>query len=734
MSVPIVGVAQEQNSSEVEPTPMILETMIVSATRRQETQSTVPLSITALSAQDIKEAEINDVFGLEAEVPNFSVTTAFGGDSAAALNVRGLLGGAVQIVSKKPEIGGESDGYVELGTGNFGLIEGSAASSFQLSDTFAVRLAASTSQRDGYTNSLRVDDTFNPAAGQFGYIDGVSPVLENIDTNDRDNTAFRVSALWQPSYETRVNLSYYRSENDTNGVLLTSRTGDLGAANLAVGDVRTFGRGASSLTANDFYSGLTNISPDGDDELEIATVSLEHEFSDQLAFKLIASHTKVELFEFNDTDGLVASSINGVIAPSTFSLAALREQDADQSTLELQLSGENNAGTINWIAGLYYFEEESIDNRAEVIGSPFLETTPAAFLPPELQPFAGGIPTTSIDVVAENDSASVFGSVTWSLNEAFKLRFGGRYTEDTKGFLGSSVLRGGQIPAGLELCIFDNVPTAVRACSFQNDADFENFTWDISADYAFSDSTFGYAKAGSGYRTGGISINANSRETAQPFDEDEVISYEIGLKTSIADQAQINASVFYVDFTDVQQNILSSDSAACFQTPGSATGVIITCNLGDASSSGFEIDGAWQITKNFAISANLGYVDFEFDDSSLVRTQTPDYAYSISGIYNSSIANLPVRAIVSYQESDDVTLSSDSAIPADLRTLEGYSLLNARISLQLTDNLEFALWGRNLAEEEYFEFSVANTNAFAIFSAGLPGAPRTYGADLSYKF
>ncbi len=790
IAIPNVSLAQSEsgNASEVESTtPILLETMIVTATRRQETQNTVPISISALSSSDIEEAGIEDIYSLESQVPNLTVSSSFGGNSSATVNIRGLvqgssdstldtavgvyqddvflarnfsilgqildperievlrgpqgtlfgrntIGGAIQVVSKKPEIGELADGYVKIGTGNFGLMEGSLASTFQLGDTFAVRVAGSVSQHDGYTSSLRVDDTFNPAAGQLGFIDGASPVLETIDTDDRDNKSFRISALWQPSYTTQLNVSFYRSENDTNGVLLTNRTGDLGAANLAVGDLRTFGRGFSSLTADDFYAGLTNITPDGDDELEIAVASFEHQFNDYLSMKLIASNAEVDVFERGDSDGLVSASIGGVFAPSTFSLASLRDQEASQSTIELQFAGENEAGSLNWIAGLYYFEEESRDVRAEVIGSQFLEITPAALLPPQLQPFAGGLPGTLIDVLAENDSASVFGSVTWALSDALKLRFGGRYTEDTKGYLGASTLAGGPIPAGVELCIFDNVPTALRPCSLRNDADFENFTWDISADYQFNSSTFGYAKIGSGYRTGGISLNANSVETAQPFDEDEVLSYELGLKTEIGDNAQLNAAVFYVDYTDVQQNVLTTDANACARSPGSAQGVIITCNQGDAKSSGFELDGVWQISDAFGISANVGYVDFSFKDSPSELLNAPEYTYSISGIYDSKIGNLPVRAVVTYEESDDFFVSSDVLVPQNLRTVEGYSLLNARVSFELSENLDLSVWGRNLAEDEYIQFATGNQNPFAIFSSAYLGAPRTFGADLSYTF
>jgi len=243
------------------------------------------------------------------------------------------------------------------------------------------------------------------------------------------------------------------------------------------------------------------------------------------------------------------------------------------------------------------------------------------------------------------------------------------------------------------------------------------------------------AKVGTGYRTGGISLNANSAQTAQPFNEDEVTSYELGLKTELGEKARLNASVFYVDYTDVQQNLLSTDQNSC--QPGNVnggTGVIITCNLGDGESVGFEVDTVWQISESFGLSANVGYTDFTFDDPKTRRTLTPEYTYAVSGIYTSKIASMPLRGILSYTFGDDFFVTGDADIPEELTKLEGSRLLSLSIEMQITENLDLTLWGRNLLEDEYFNFSTGTTNDFAIFTGGFPGEPRTFGVELNYEF
>ena len=773
------------NQSQNDVESALLNEMIVTATRRQEVQNTVPISVTAITGDKLREARVQNIQDLHNDVPNLTVNNALGGDNAAIMNIRGLvqassdstldtavgvyqddvflarsfsvlgqlldvervevlrgpqgtlfgrntIGGAIQIVSKKPQIGAGSDAYVNISAGNHGLIEASAASTFQMGDSLAVRIAANVSEHDGHTTSYLVDDTFNPATGQFGYVDGVSPVLEEIDTDNRDTVAYRASIAWLPTESTSVDLSFYHYEDDTNGVLLRGRTGDLGSPNLAVGDLVTAGRGFSSLTADDFYSGLTPLQTNGDAEVDIAIATIEHQISDDLSVKVIASNATAENNEVTNTDGLVQSLVGAVPAPATVLLRSLRDQEVEQSTLEIQMSG-TVSDSINWIAGIYYFEEESIDIRAEALRSPFFETTPAALLPPPVQQLAGGIPSTFIDVVAENESASIYGSVDWALNDALTLRFGGRYTEDTKGYIGQSVRAGGVIPPGVELCVYTQIPTSLAPCLLTNEADFENFTWDISADYRFSGATFGYAKVGTGYRTGGISLNANNADTAAPFNEDEVISYELGLKSDIGDRAHINAALFYVDYTDVQQNVLSSFANSCARTLPEEQ-VIITCNLGDAESYGFELEGVWQISDAFGMLASLGYTNFEYDDPNTLPTNSPEWALSISGIYSTELMGYPLRGILTYQASDDSWSSSDSNLDEVLNLVEGYSLLNARLTLQVNENMSLSLWGSNLTEDEYYRAVTTASSAFGLFNAGLPGAPRTFGLDVKYDF
>jgi outer membrane receptor protein involved in Fe transport len=64
----------------------------------------------------------------------------------------------------------------------------------------------------------------------------------------------------------------------------------------------------------------------------------------------------------------------------------------------------------------------------------------------------------------------------------------------------------------------------------------------------------------------------------------------------------------------------------------------------------------------------------------------------------------------------------------------GYNLLNARLSYDFwDDHAQVALWGKNLADQEYIVFSTPLVSTFGIV-VNFPGLPRTWGAEISYRF
>ena len=76
---------------------------------------------------------------------------------------------------------------------------------------------------------------------------------------------------------------------------------------------------------------------------------------------------------------------------------------------------------------------------------------------------------------------------------------------------------------------------------------------------------------------------------------------------------------------------------------------------------------------------------------------------------------------------------SSSPSPSQCLNINGYSLLNGRIGFRASNGISLFVWGRNLANKDYFEQLLAAPGSAGQY-AGILGDPRTYGTTLRYSF
>ena len=140
--------------------------------------------------------------------------------------------------------------------------------------------------------------------------------------------------------------------------------------------------------------------------------------------------------------------------------------------------------------------------------------------------------------------------------------------------------------------------------------DEQSFTWSLNLQYDLTDSIMGYAMAATGYKAGGFNSfymglargqGADSREV--DFEEEEVLTYEAGLKMGLLDgAAELNLAIFRTEFDDLQAAVFAGNTTFEVQ------------NAAEATLQGVELDGRWQATDNLMLQAALGYLDFEYDE------------------------------------------------------------------------------------------------------------------------
>ncbi|MCZ6708855.1 MAG: TonB-dependent receptor, partial [Gammaproteobacteria bacterium] len=161
-----------------------------------------------------------------------------------------------------------------------------------------------------------------------------------------------------------------------------------------------------------------------------------------------------------------------------------------------------------------------------------------------------------------------------------------------------------------------------------DDDSWEKVTWRVNLDWTPTEDLLIYLSATTGYRAGGYSLGIGDSRTvtfddlvangfadvSAPFDYDDeyVISYEIGLKTSLLDdQLQLFTSFYFYDYDDYQDRIN-------FFNPASGSGQDVVRNIDEAQNMGWEIEATWLATDNLTIGGNYSWSDATYESDFFV--------------------------------------------------------------------------------------------------------------------
>lgn len=248
-------------------------------------------------------------------------------------------------------------------------------------------------------------------------------------------------------------------------------------------------------------------------------------------------------------------------------------QDNEAHSVEFRLSS-NDGGRLEWILGAYYFSEDTVIFRRVRLNG----LTPGGVI---------SLPDFLLDESGESSTIAGFGSATYSVTDRFRITGGLRYTEDQK--------------AG-SLFNASNFGLPTRPDLVDVETDFSKLTWKAGLEYGFDDGTLVYANVSSGYKAGGFNITSNGA----PYDEENVIAYELGLKSNPwQGRAQINVDAFYYDYDDLQLTTLAFIDGA----PGQ-----FTTNAARASIYGVEIDTQFEVTEALLATLSYAFLDAEFQE------------------------------------------------------------------------------------------------------------------------
>lgn len=266
---------------------------------------------------------------------------------------------------------------------------------------------------------------------------------------------------------------------------------------------------------------------------------------------------------------------------------------------------------------------------------------------------------------------------------------------------------------------------------YGNDFDNTEILPKFSVSYDLSDQTMVYTSVAQGYLTGGCNYKWSTDVESFTFEPEYTWNYEAGLKSSwLEGRMIVNASVFYITMKDKQVTEWDTSSESVL--------VQTIKNAAEAHSMGFELDLQVRPAAGLEFFAGLGFTEAKFDkwiDTGYTGTgqfyqtdygdndlsNVPEYTFNLGGQYRHT-SGLFFRADI----LGTGPIFSDAANTAECA---GYETVNIRLGYE-TEKYDIVLWARNIFNEEYLRVKYPSSGD----NVGLDGEPRMIGVTLTYRF
>jgi iron complex outermembrane recepter protein len=734
---------QVGSAQDVSPEGGPLEEITVTATRREESVQSVPISITALSGDALADAGVRDTRDLVNLAPNLAQQGSFAHTSPAFF-IRGIgstqfnpnanskvgvylddvylaspavhgsqifdvasveiargpqgtlfgqntTAGLVRMITARPEVGGGTTADASITAGNYGQLDPEVAIGFDTGSNSAARISVQQQTRDGFQRNE----------------------LGDTDDGDVDSLGWRAQWLWEASDDVSLRMLVHGSRDRSQVVPYKQ----VGLVDPTTGEPCTAPRVGSGCTdffgyadTSDFHEGQWDVPDQFTDVKSLgANATLDWKFP---AFTLtsVTAYEENALRVHEDTD----ASPNYVMTGNYYGKPR-------QTSQEFRLTSP--VGKLSWIAGAYYFRETN--------------DTSVGFAIPGFGPGALSGATDVLEGLGQissmdTDSYALFGNVDLVVSERIKLGLGLRYTHETKDVDYAAWLAD-VTDVGNEL-FFANRQITDRALlqtiDFHDDRSWDDVSGRASLSYAFTDDVLGYATISRGFNSGNYNGGAFSNQAeATLVDPETLLSYEVGLKSELGRQLRLNLSVFYYDFTDQQVFVLATGE-----------GNIPVQQLSNAAAStlyGLEMEATWRPIDELIIQLGGGYTDSRFDEFA-----TP-LGEDLSGRTLPSAPQTNVNAMVTYtipsrigawafevdgkyQSNQYFSVNNDPLLSQD-----AYSVANAHVSwTSANEHVTVTAWVRNLADEDYL-VGAYDLAAFG-WDQWVVGEPRAYGVTFEY--
>ncbi len=762
------------------------ELIIVTAQKREQSIKEVPITVSAISGEQMDSIGIDEFDELSAYIPGLNIQeqsannpgfvirgiTSDSGSAQVAPRVtiylngidvsrsRGsyfdlfdierievvkgpqatLFGtaatiGAISVVTAKPEPGFSAD--LRGSFGNFNLYEGRAMINVG-NDKIAGRIAASYKKRDGYIRNI---------ANNPGTVSARDVRSGQDDLNGIDQLAVRGSLRIWPTETSTMDFVFNYEQQRNPGTAFISGTlprsgGDTDP--FRVGEV-----GGAPRAISEAILGLPELGLNR--EVYDASVTFETEMSDKWSLTAIGGYRKFDSLEVFDADG-----------SGLFFLEFSEDAKGEQFSYETRFA--YNSDRLRSFFGFNVFHEQGTQRVPFVTDEgTYLGCTTAALLAPVRASLAAalGVPaaqscqrlnnpalpnlaTTLLTRGAasvlpysseftnggKNTSYSAFADMTFDVTEQLELTAGVRYLYEERTSTYSAIAGASRILAGLNIpgvSLLGTVDT--RGQVFSQSDNFDAWLPRFNALYRISDAVNVYATVSKGRRAPVLNLSARATATGPvaaftPVEQETVWNYEGGIKGAFG-AFNGTLGVFYQDYTNFQTSFINEQ------------GVTVSENAGSAGNLGVEVEGALRLSPNFRMFANYAFIDAKVESPNPLFK---DNRFRLQSKHTAAAGfefNLPVSDSAAIFFVPTATYSSKQFFEIPNReeiSENGYFLAHARAGVRFNDGaFELMAFARNLFNEKYL-IDAGNTGGAFGTATFIAGEPRLYGMQVSARF
>ncbi|MBO9711665.1 TonB-dependent receptor [Sphingomonas sp.] len=689
--------------------------IVVTAQKREQLASDVPISMTAMSGAELDRRGVNSTLDLANYVPGLAIGQNTGDGDFPFISLRGVsmrdfadtnespsavyiddfykanlmgldgqtfdldrvevlrgpqgtlygrnaTGGLIKFVTKKP--GDTLDGYVTAQYGSYNEIKVEGAVGGPIANGISARISAVHHEHDGW--------------------------LENIypgrpDGNALDTTAVRGQLLIEPtdSFSALATVQYYKNDNDAGNLfghsVVAVNAQGLAVANPNPAATDSFGyrqpvRDDPRFTNSDRDAYLKS-------EQLTATGRLEYKAGD-------VSLISVTGYEWSKKDQASDSD------SSPFDIRGTEAHPrGKQFSQELRAQGES--GPVTWIVGGYYLNYHVYGYQKRYRG-----------------PVIGFRPNVTYDL--KTDSYALFANADWSLGDV-TLTGGLRYSKEKKKY----ALTNGEFGV-----VFNE--TTAGALAKQDD---DNVSFNARVSYKPVADTLLYAGVARSYKGGTFNVGYTAIAfNAIPVKPEQLTSYEAGVKQRFGDLVSVDVSAFYYDYKDSQ----------AFQYDGTL-GTATTFNR-DATVYGAELEAHARPVKGLELGLLVSYLDATLKDVNLpsggavVDTRMPlSPKWTVTGL---AAYTVDLGGSGSIRIGGDVTRRSSQyfdAYNSPYHYEPGYTVANASVSwTSQNGKLELEAFAKNIGDTVYRTYSF--DLSVSLLATDVWGRPQWFGGGATFRF